>query len=82
MVAQTQGKEEEPHRWDGAVGRGGFITVIREIPPSARKFSEQRRLLPLPPQRIDQLIQLVQHVLHLRLVLAAVGALARGSTEL
>jgi hypothetical protein len=29
-----------------------------------------------PPQRIDQLIQLVQHILHLTLVVAAIGPLA------
>jgi len=33
----------------------------------------------LPPQRIDQLIHLVDEVLHLRLVVAAIGPLAEGA---
>lgn len=31
----------------------------------------------LPPQRVDQLIELVQHILHLSLVVTAIGTLAQ-----
>jgi hypothetical protein len=60
-VGQQQREEEGAFQHEK--GQSSLVTILNA-----------RRAGNLPPQRVDQLIHLVDEVLHLALVVAAIGA--------